>query len=801
MADQQDDPLPGDKEHLVPADKDDLVRAEKKDRPTRKAEKAKPPAQSEEDLLSELSEEMGGAVSGDLLSKLGEEAPGGVGDDLLEELGEPAGGTVDGATPAKAQPKTAAAKQSRPEIPRQQEAKPSKPPPQGKGFKQVKESAVRWVKENPNVAKGALAGVLLLAMILIFGLQLGWFSSGQKPPTRTIAPGQRPAVPPIAKGPSPAPGGQQTQKTGKTVPGVESKTPKATQPPEPPSPKPKPQKVERPKDFALWTEKDFKDARGEKDQQLAQAVEQLGQGAAIDATKVPDPVKLLAELLAPPKPEQDPAKKPRLGPRRYGSGGGKSLIDAVVKALGSYHNEASRAVLQELLAGTRPSDDDKAATLAALTVLAEPRPCPIENQLILFEALTNPEQFRPKGQQQEGKVTADDLWKEALKLVPPIASEKFRAGVAKRLILTGVPADRKKSLGEFLEKKDPKNVEAQLILYGHKKTPQQTKTKFETQFFAWSSQALGKLLGLAPVQRTGAVRSPLPRQPARDTTQLDLDVLCRAVRQLWSDPFVEPLLAEVESLEEQKPLVLLAATIPVDSTRAALYQALHEHWADGGKSLEAATLATEVTDPGLVLVVKAVVKSGAPSRAVAQEHRGKHEQISDQWLKVLSLLIGHWCERLYATQQARAEQGGSQAAEPGVSKPAFPLPFQLHAGAQPVAQYQAVWPRHVGAKLPDVNLGPMKIDYVRIEQEAAANKMVDFYRRRAQVRKGDERPMEGDKGYWLDGFSIVPNTNRKRSVDVLITGAEEKFDPKSKEPQELVIEILAIEMKDPAGKP
>jgi len=410
----------------------------------------------------------------------------------------------------------------------------------------------------------------------------------------------------------------------------------------------------------------------------------------------------------------------------------------------------------------------------------------------LFEALTAPQDLRPA---DKGDVTAEQLQAETLKLVPPIASDTFRLELAKKLIQRTTPSDERELLGKFIKEDDPRNLGAQFVLYQYDKTPDAEKDGFEKYFIQCSSQAMCRVLGIVAEEKAiGRVTAPRAGQPKADP-----DLPFHLGQQLWSAAFVEPCLAGVESLEKQGQILVLAGTIPVDSTRAMLLQALNRCWNDGAKGPQTLGLAKPdvIGDPCLPVVLKSLLKSNGPTSSDSKEQREKQEKIADQWRKVLEDLIDLWCERFLATALARKQQAERNGGDLEAGRPLIPLRIKLRSPDNVVARYQAFWSRDIKAKLPGVKLGPMQVDYVRIEEKADPRMVLAYYRRQAQVKRGDERSVKNEKGTWLDGFFVVPQTTRKRSVDVRITVADKKAEYTPGEPVDLVTEILVIEMNDP----
>jgi hypothetical protein len=348
-----------------------------------------------------------------------------------------------------------------------------------------------------------------------------------------------------------------------------------------------------------------------------------------------------------------------------------------------------------------------------------------------------------------------------------------------------------------------------------------------------------------------APRPPDPEAPYRRARQLWSP---------QSVAIVEGRLAQVQSLGSQAQLVMLAGTFPVDSVRRAVWNTLHDHWTEGPQQLDAGGLATTlITDPGLLLTIKTLPRrfeagpessqatpggSYGPSTApppggfqqpgdsyrsddnpyrfgrraqlpdgssatapvqTAREAIEKRVQAERDWMKTCESLVRAWCERLDAAATAGNQPGGGGAN--------LNLPIKLHPQATVVAEYHLNWPDDLGSKLSGVAPGPMQVHYLRITDRADPITRRGFYQRQLQLRRSDIYKTE--TGYWMDRLLHVPKTEEKgpidktgwkRSVDVLITlpqdnsAAPGQASPQPPQGQEtdLVIQILSIEMKDPA---
>ncbi|HUT87923.1 MAG TPA: hypothetical protein VMY37_00360 [Thermoguttaceae bacterium] len=334
--------------------------------------------------------------------------------------------------------------------------------------------------------------------------------------------------------------------------------------------------------------------------------------------------------------------------------------------------------------------------------------------------------------------------------------------------------------------------------------------------------------------RQGAGRQQAAPEP--DAFEMgDPDLPYRLAQHMWGSEMtklVENRLTQVSSLEGQAPLVLLASTMPVDSTRLSLYRLLQQHWKDGPGALESAGLFDHViSDPGFLALVKMLPRkaleepkravptlsrmrtrrtgrgqddrrgaedaaSGAPGDMEASDPagrmgppgagrgQGKPQEPDLAWMTASEELLRVVCERLLAAAQAT---GGGQAAEG--------LPFKMREDALVTAELHLDWPGSQPEKLAGVSLGQMKLHYVRAECQTKVSTLESFYTR--QLGSADVRPVQD--GSWIDSVQPVPDTNVKRSIDLLLTAtvpAGEEFDKKQELP--VTLDILCIDIKDPA---
>ena len=120
------------------------------------------------------------------------------------------------------------------------------------------------------------------------------------------------------------------------------------------------------------------------------------------------------------------------------------------------------------------------------------------------------------------------------------------------------------------------------------------------------------------------------------------------------------------------------------------------------------------------------------------------------------------------------------------------LPLELHPHAVVNSAYRLEWPgKHVD-RLDQLAEDSMQVDYVRIEERAKANKLLPCYRR--QVKGCVEHTLPN--GVWLDYLTDDAGEDRARSIDVILTTAD-NVPLTSEDEQEITVEILMIEVRKP----
>jgi len=325
----------------------------------------------------------------------------------------------------------------------------------------------------------------------------------------------------------------------------------------------------------------------------------------------------------------------------------------------------------------------------------------------------------------------------------------------------------------------------------------------------------------------------------------DPKVIYPVAKKLWDATTAEMVsqrTQEVASLDQESTTLALARTMPVDQVRAALFKLFNANLKNGpglmldagasggglspmGGGLTFGTSAgmsgdgaapTAFFDPGLLVVIKSLpLPREEKSKRAGASKRGSQPQLSaaggavlsgagaatpeaepttppDQWRKLSENVMVLLCRQCQAAAKSQPEEDPKTADKP---------PIRLHSTrANVTTRYTLKWPEDAAVKLGDFKLDPVKVHYVRIEEENQFSRLEKFYRRQGRPK---QRAF-GQGGARFDCLKDSKTPGHKLSTDVIITGAGgAALTPRErgqKEPvQAMVVEILTIEMKDPTG--
>lgn len=710
-------------------------------------------------------------------------------------------------------------------------------------------------KQKPEAAKNRLliaslaGGGTLLVLLLVLGLAFGWFGRGEA--KKPIVPAMGRSSPVVTNSPA---------STKPTVPPTATSTPDQTSKPQvTPGPTPE-SKSERPKpaatkpltdDFTKWRNADWSRARRENHPKLREAVLYLGSERFAGKESV---AKGLTGLLKAIPPEKAAGSSPKsatgtpspglftppssgliVSPNsRQAGAANATLIEALVTALGNNGSEPARKTLADVIAGVFATDDDKTAVESAVkTLVARPSS---DGDALLVRLLVAPETVRSA--EHEGPWPAKTLQAKTFELAKQSQSAGLRTAIGKAVIERGEIINPDDSLHKFLLEDSPLNCGAQVLLYNKAAKPE-LRAKLEQQLVGYSSQAMAICLAIPGHAGNGPSASGLPEQRGTDRfapatritpstpTAPASDAVASGSKPselagpLWAKAFRTAIESELDRssspLDKQASLLLLAGTMPYDSTRAMLVKALGKRLntkvTDEPAPLETAGLVDKlVTDPAWLVLLKLSRKEAGSSRAVRPgidksrlpEAARKKQEADEKWASLCQKLAEAWCKRLGSAAQAK-QDAKAGAGEPGDS--ALPAGWKLGPRATVKAAYHVTWPDDVPAELAPLKPSFLTVHYLRIAENGKPKRVIDYYRGQANAKQTDVRP--AGQNTWIERVAIVPGQkDQRRSVDVFITSPQAATAPamgigvkpdrtKGEAEADLTIELLVVDIKDP----
>jgi len=571
----------------------------------------------------------------------------------------------------------------------------------------------------------------------------------------------------------------------------------AARPAGPPKPPP------RPEDFARWTAEDYSQAKKDRDPRLTGAIEHLagsGRGGA-------EAIERLRTLLRRAEPGQARADG--------------SLVRALVRGLATLESKQGNRTLEAILLDRFPTDDDPAASDEAVRWLAD-QPGPDSERIWLRclkedlnRVLTGPEGLRP---QVRDRIFAG---------LASGASEEARLELARQLAGPPLPASHREACLRILMEPRPANLGAQLLLHQSAGVSKELRESLQTQFAAWSMAALGRLLWPAGDLSGGqGDRHIVQAEAARNTSQSPARGLSPAVgripdlprhvaERLWRGDLpaeVVSRLDRLESLDQGARLLALAAAIPTDAVRAALYETLKRNWQDGPAGLPSGeALLAGPCEPGFLVVLKTLLRKspgGAAARTVvtprpsspegvrAWGNGRESERLRNEWCAYQGKLVFAICRALATGEGDR--RAGIEESSRGESAGSRPdLPLEVHQDARVVVRCHRGWPADAAGVLGGFRPDPLEVWYVRIHQSTARYKAIlAHYRRR--MRSPVELPLVGGQGVWLAACGPGGDPSKRLSLDVLVYKAKPEAASVPNEEEKVTVEILAVEINEPA---
>lgn len=549
--------------------------------------------------------------------------------------------------------------------------------------------------------------------------------------------------------------------------------------------KPKPPLV--PSDVGQWTEKDFLVAHRVGDSRLARAVQHRCKNPHRTAAEAETLVALLqmpttADSVVPGSPS----------PRETASVSGPSaeLVRAVIAALGANKTEVARQALVRLVNGDLPVPDPRVVRENALAPLVQHGSAELD--AVIVQAVMSFVQADPSDPTQSVKGRTG-LPPSVLAALRADASVSLRKRLAQAMLAEGIGPGQRDPLLKMLIEPQPENLEAEVLIYRNNVLDTPMRAVLEKQFATASAEVV-RMFG-------GAMRQSHMNPPTPDW-------LGRVAGEVWSSPMVESLaLAQEEllTMADRPAVMTLCATIPANAMRASLRRTILRHWPEGPRAFRGGAgkdgLATE---PGFLVVLKSVERENSPGKRLSEVRSSLSKrpkaakpvseatQRSEPWIRLIEELMRDYCRRCHLASLAQVAADTDAAAKIRDAV-AADCPVSLHPDGELRVAYRFDLPGEYASRLPRFADDSLRMDYLRIEVRAKPSRVVGFFRR--QVKHGIERPL-GD-GVWLDSLAETDQEGRVRSQDIVITRAKANLRSSGEEEQELTIEILAIDVRNP----
>jgi hypothetical protein len=146
------------------------------------------------------------------------------------------------------------------------------------------------------------------------------------------------------------------------------------------------------------------------------------------------------------------------------------------------------------------------------------------------------------------------------------------------------------------------------------------------------------------------------------------------------------------------------------------------------------------------------------------------------WMEACESLVRGMCDQYLPEGKRRVTSGRGAGAELEEKRP-----VTIPNNVKPVAEYRFEWPQEVSSartKLAGVPLDSMTVYYARLAVNSAPAKALAYYRRQL----GRPAEHQADVGYWLESIRTVGDSDRQLSIDVLICRREERGGAKTARP-------------------
>ncbi len=561
-----------------------------------------------------------------------------------------------------------------------------------------------------------------------------------------------------------------------------------------------------PSDLSRWQEHDFFIAKLLEKPELLEVIAR----SVVDRRDDEEIVRILTRLLQPEvyaglkelvfgtgKEEATVSTKRRVSSTqrsRVNQDYSHKVIDAAVESLAQNTTAAACRTLAQLIVGDLATEDNGAASTAALTSLAAHPTAAHEEMLfrIAVEAGRLVDTAEPA-------VSPEVLSRQAFELLGRTGSSAVRVRAAEYLGQDTASPEVRRGLEGLLSSLTVENLDAHVTLYMGAGDPKPTREVLAEHFAACSSGALGHLLGVK-VQGNAT----------------EIDRSRKAASLLWRESFalvVEGRLNRLDSWSDEPALLALALSLPTDTMRAALARRLSVQW-EQGPGLDASQLLSSDTlvEPGCLVLVRSMLEERRESRKLPSSLVGQRNQrttggridppasrqqqewlLQDAWTVLAGQLAADWCARCRTAAHDRDAAERAQGRRIDWCEGLNELPIQPHSSSGVVAAHRSVWGSGTSAGGPNNAMDPLALHYVRIEERTRPVRLLAYYDR--AVPKHQRREIE--QGICFEGTHSEVPAGVLRSIDVRITRAGADVRRSPDEEQDLVVEILAVTIRDP----
>jgi hypothetical protein len=621
-----------------------------------------------------------------------------------------------------------------------------------------------------NISWNILGRIACLSLAALVCLILPGCGGKETPPPHAAAPPVQPAPPPVTP-----------PVAEKEEPAEEpEEDPEAKKVAEAPKEEPKPEPPKRPTDLSKWKKGDYLAAKKENDRNLEAAIQTMAEKFQKDARAA----SLFKELLLT---QHLPAEK-----RPDGTMGRPTdvavtapVADLLIKGLAMNQTPEATAILKELMYGKLDTPvSGRSAVTGVLTNMIKYLDYQ-EYEDYIFDLLTQPQKtLEGVVLVPESPITNDRLRTEILSMLNTTSTRRLNVRLAKYLEDPAVTKALATDLESMLIRETPDTLTAKLILYQNAQAEKRTTSAAENSMLSHSESAMAILLGiplkLEEIPVAGTISRPTARQQGRSEAEVAAEM--DFARQCWTPELETYLMQQIakkgELTNSPGPLQLIG-TNPTAKARLDMSELIAAHAYLGPASWTTAGMFGRATsDPSFVIQAKNVYHN--PSRRAGRGTPDKETQ--DKWRDAMEPMIQGWFKRFYSAARNSTPEESSAAKETGNFKIAY------HKDAHVVAEFHLVWPGTGQALIPEVPLAPLEIHYVRLEDNAVPEKIINHYKRYGAT--GPTAPKRTVRnGAWYDDLDNGATPKSKRSVDIYIA---HKPIPDEKAPPGVVVEPKSV---------